>query len=276
LNAICHAFIIAFIRVSTYFIQFMSFPKENLRRILFLDIETATIVEHFSDLTPIFKEFWRTRSDRFLEAYNAPLTEDDISAYYNDKAAIYSEYSRVICISLGYLTNDEDEASFRVKSIYGTDERDVLGQFSELLSQHYYDPFSSFLCGHNIKEFDIPFLCRRYIINGLKLPNLLNISGLKPWQVHHLIDTLELWKFGDYKHYSSLDLLCATLGIESPKGEMSGKDVNGAFWEGRLDEIVYYCEKDVVATARVYLRCIEKVPFSYEKIVRSSDNSAKE
>ena len=274
MNAICHAFIVGFIRVSTYFIQFMSFPKENLRRILFLDIETATIVEQFSDLTSIFKEFWRSRSDRFLEAHNAPLTEDDISAYYNDKAAIYSEYSRVICISMGYLTSDDDESTFRLKCIYGADEKEVLIQFSHLLSRYFYDSYSSFLCGHNIKEFDIPFLCRRYIINGIKLPNLLNISGHKPWQVHHLIDTLELWKFGDYKHYSSLELLCATLGIESPKGEMSGKEVNGAFWQGRLDEIVYYCEKDVVATARVYLRCIEKLPFGDERIVRSADNSA--
>lgn len=254
----------------------MSFPKQNLRRILFLDIETATIVERFSDLDDPFKEFWRSRSNRFLSGYNSPLTEEDISDYFVEKAAIYSEFSRVICISMGVLSRDDEDAEFRVMSFSGENEAEVLSKFSVLLQDHYYDIYSSFICGHNIKEFDIPFLCRRFIINNIPLPNLLKISGQRPWQVHHLLDTMDLWKFGDYKHYSSLELLCATLDIESPKDQMSGKDVNPAFWSGHLDDIVFYCEKDVVATARVYLRCLELPVFTNDQITYITPRDSEE
>jgi DNA polymerase III epsilon subunit-like protein len=154
-----------------------------------------------------------------------------------------------------------------VKSFFGDDEIQILQDFSALLSTHFYDPFSCFICGHNIKEFDIPFLCRRYIVNYLPLPIVMNITGHKPWQIHHLLDTLELWKFGDYKHYTSLDLLCHALSIESSKNEMSGKDVSRKYWEGEIEQIAHYCERDVVATAKVYLRCIGAHIFANEKII---------
>ncbi len=245
----------------------MTFPKEKLRRILFLDIETASQVSSYEEMSVEFQRLWDTRARRYFEQRSVEMDDEKVAQYYQDKSAIYAEYAKVICISVGYLDKDGPEGQFRVMSIAGDDEVDVLTRFSALLYDHYYDSYYHFLCGHNIKEFDIPFLARRYVINKIKLPNLLNIAGTKPWQVHHLLDTMDMWKFGDYKHYSSLNMLCHVLGVPSPKMEMSGKDVNQAYWEGRLPEIVAYCEYDLIATARVYLRLIETDPFSDESVV---------
>lgn len=247
----------------------MNFPKQNLKRILFVDIETATCASNYGELDDDLKLFWRLRQERYNHK-DAYLSEEELWQTFNDKAAIYAEYARVVCISMGVLTSDDEGAEFRVKNLFATEEYDLLTQFADILNAHYYDPFSAFICGHNIREFDIPFLCRRFIINGIPLPSFINITGQKPWQVHHLLDTLDLWKFGDYKHYSSLDLLCKVLSVDSPKGEMSGKDVSGRYWEGHLDEIVKYCEKDVIATARIYLRCIGHQLFTDDQIISVS------
>lgn len=249
----------------------MNFPRQNLKRILFLDIETATAVPNYSELNEELKEFWKIRYQRQVHIQDN-ITDDELASYFENKAAIFAEYAKIVCISVGFLTSDKEDAEFRVKSFFGDDERQILIDFSDLLGAHFYDPFSCFICGHNIKEFDIPFLCRRYIVNNLPLPIIMNITGHKPWQIHHLLDTLELWKFGDYKHYSSLDLLCNILSIESPKNEMSGKDVSRKYWDGHIEEITHYCERDVVATARVYLRCIGANIFSDEKIVFAPRN----
>jgi len=157
--------------------------------------------------------------------------------------------------------------TFKVKSFSNEEEHDLLKAFHHLLDEYYYDRHHQFICGHNIKEFDIPFLCRRSMVNALDLPNLLDIAGYKPWQVHHLLDTMEMWKYGDYKHYTSLDLLCHVLGVATPKSDMDGSQVSDAYWDGRLDEIVRYCERDVIATAQVYLRCVGLVPFMEEDVM---------
>ena len=234
----------------------MIYPRDNLRRILFLDIETVVEVEYFADLSEEMRLLWQKKSRRHVESEEYPYFEEELEALYRDKAGIYAEFAKVVCISVGFIQDQEEGQELRIKSFGNTDEVSLLQDFVHLLNEHYYDKHNQFLCGHNIKEFDVPFLCRRMMIHEIALPNLLDIAGYKPWQTHHLLDTMEMWKYGDYKHYTSLELLCAVLKVPTPKSAMSGKEVHGAYWEGRLPEIVNYCELDVVATARVYLRCV--------------------
>jgi predicted PolB exonuclease-like 3'-5' exonuclease len=167
---------------------------------------------------------------------------------YN-KAGIYAEFAKVVCIGLGYYNNNK----LRLKAISGENEAELLTQFSELLNTHF-NSNTHVLCAHNGKEFDFPFLCRRYLINNIALPKLLQIQGLKPWEVKH-IDTMDLWKFGDVKNYTSLNLLAHVLGLPSPKDEMDGSMVGKTFYEEKnLEKIEKYCKKDVVTLARVYSR----------------------
>ena len=245
----------------------MNYPTDQLKRILFLDIETATQHATYEEVDDTLKIHWQKKMQRHVPVEDYPSFEEEFAALYQDKGAIYAEFAKVVCVSVGYLTESEDGITCKVKSFASEDEVEVLSAFHELLNEHYYDRFNQFLCGHNIKEFDVPFLCRRSMINNLDLPNLMRIAGYKPWQVHHLLDTMEMWKYGDYKHYTSLDLLCHILGVETPKNDMNGSQVSRAFWDGRLNEIVTYCQKDVVATAKVYLRCIGRTPFMDEDVM---------
>lgn len=225
------------------------------QKILFLDIETATMVDQYAKLSDSYKPHWEKKCQRLsYKLEESPSTEEEFEAIYHDKAAIYAEFSKVICISVGYIHKTEEGHNLKVKTFVNENESQLLGEFCALLDAHYFDKQNHFLCGHNIKEFDIPFICRRLLVHDIKLPKLLNIMALKSWQTGHLLDTLDMWKFGDYKHYISLDLLCQVLNIDSPKSEMSGADVNEAYWDGRIDEIVRYCERDLKATTEVYLK----------------------
>lgn len=234
----------------------MSYPTDHLNRVLFIDVETANEHESYIDLSDDLRYLWQQKMKRSIKGLDQESIEPILEALFYDKGAIYAEFAKVVCISVGYLSFETDHYEFRTKSFVHQDESIVLYGFHHLLSEYYYDRFNQFLCGHNIKEFDVPFICRRMLINGMQLPNLLKIRGYKPWQVHHLLDTMEMWKFGDYKHYTSLELLCHILGIDTPKDDMKGADVNEAYWAGRLDDIATYCQKDVFATAQVYLKCI--------------------
>ncbi len=245
----------------------MNYPSEQLKRILFLDIETATQHASYEEVDDNLKMHWQKKMQRHVSVEDYPTFDEEFASLYQDKGAIYAEFAKVVCISVGFLIEEAEGLSFKVKSFYGDNEQEVLLGFHQLLNEYYYDRFNQFLCGHNIKEFDIPFLCRRSMINSMDLPNLMRIAGYKPWQVHHLLDTMEMWKYGDYKHYTSLDLLCHTLGIETPKTSMNGSLVSSAYWEGRLDEIVIYCQKDVAATAKVYLRCVGLASFSDDDVL---------
>ncbi len=222
----------------------------QLSHILFLDIETVSTAKKFDDLSAEFQELWKRKSRYWLKE------EDDESAaeIYKDKAGIYAEFAKIVCISVGFITKEND---IRIKSFYDDDEKIVLSQFSELLSNHYNNPLKHQLCGHNIKEFDIPFICRRLIINNMPIPAILDVMGKKPWETKHLLDTLEMWKFGDYKNYTSLNLLANVLGIKSPKDDIDGSQVGNVYWEeGNLERIKVYCEKDVKTVAKVYLRIL--------------------
>ncbi|MRX64220.1 3'-5' exonuclease [Maribacter luteus] len=219
--------------------------KLHLENILFLDIETVPEAADYEELDDVTKELWEHKTQY--------QRKDEITAEeFYDRAGIWAEFGKIICISVGYFHTKGDIREFRVTSFYG-EEPKLLKDFKTLLNTHFKYP-KNLLCAHNGKEFDFPYIARRMIINGISLPYKLDLFGKKPWEVPHL-DTLELWKFGDYKHYTSLKLMSHILGIPSPKEDIDGSMVRDVYYkEGNLDRIVTYCELDVVTTAQVLLR----------------------
>ena len=217
----------------------------NYNKILFFDIETVPLTYEFKDLEERAQGLW-DRKTRFLQQRDN-LSPDELY----EKAGIYAEFGKVVCISMGFVLQKGGETQIRVKSIANENEKILLQEYIDLLNSYYNSPDFLF-CAHNGKEFDIPFLCRRILINGLKLPFILNVSGKKPWEIKHL-DTMELWKFGDFKNYTSLDLLTYIFNIPTPKDDMDGSQVAKVFYEEKnLDRIIHYCEKDVIATIQLF------------------------
>jgi predicted PolB exonuclease-like 3'-5' exonuclease len=223
---------------------------------LFLDIETVSEQPNFLDLSEDFRHFWMLKCKQLTKQYEDPINEETAADLYIEKAAIFAEFGKIVCISVGIVHRDSSgKLVVRLKSFANASEKILLQQFLQLIEQHYSDVNKHYICGHNIKEFDIPYICRRMVINQLPFPNPLNLSGKRPWETKHLIDTLELWKFGDYKHYTSLNLLATVLNFPSPKGEMDGSQVGRVFWQqDDLEKIAVYCEKDVLATIQLFLR----------------------
>ena len=231
--------------------------KIVLPNILFLDIETVPQNEFFGDLVEETQELYaeKTQYQRKDE-----ITPDE----FYERAGIWAEFGKIICISVGYFTIKNAERQFRTKSIIG-DEKELLEEFNNLINTHFSNPAFVF-CGHNIKEFDIPYLCRRMLINGIQIPEKLQLFGRKPWEIPHL-DTLELWKFGDYKHYTSLKLLTHVLGIPSPKEDIDGSEVRNVYYnEKDINRIKKYCERDVIAVAQVLLRLRNEAILSEDEI----------
>ncbi|NQV77073.1 MAG: 3'-5' exonuclease [Lutibacter sp.] len=220
--------------------------KINFENILFLDIETVPETENFTDLT-------KTKQELFALKTQYQRKEDFSPEEFYNRAGIWAEFGKIVCISVGYFTNfNSKERVFRVTSFFG-DEVKLLEDFKNLLNSHFNKP-QHILCGHNGKEFDFPYIARRMIIHQIELPEKLNLFGKKPWEIPH-IDTMELWKFGDYKHFSSLKLLTSILGIPSPKDDIDGSEVGTVFYkEKNIERIVKYCEKDTVAVAQLLLR----------------------
>ncbi len=224
----------------------MEYLKQN---ILFLDIETVSEHENFNDMPVGLQSLWSKKSQHQISR-NQALTPEVL---YQSKAGIYAEFSKVICISIGYLT--QDLKTLRVKSFYHKNERSLLNCFVELINKFYFDKTESAFCGHNIREFDIPFLCRRMLKHRITIPTILNLTHTKPWESKHIIDTLALWRFGDYKNYISLDLLANVLAIESSKTDISGADVHEVYYKQKnIARIRDYCEMDVLTTSKIYLR----------------------
>jgi DNA polymerase elongation subunit (family B) len=212
----------------------------KLSNILFLDVETAPVIYKYNDLSENIRQLWDSK-------FRYSTSESPENQY--KKAGVYAEFAKVICISVGFF----NEKEFRIKSFYHEDEKQLLKDFAGLLNKHF-NRKEHLLCAHNGKEFDFPFLCRRMLINGVKLPKTLNLAGKKPWEVQH-IDTMELWKFGDYKNFTSLNLLAHIFNIPTPKDDIDGSDVARVYWEEKnIQRIVTYCQKDVLTVARLLLR----------------------
>lgn len=224
---------------------------EQTDGILFIDIETVPVLPGFDLLDEGMQAEW-VRKSKFMK--QGPDADADPATLYSDRAGIFSEFAKVVCISFGNVVLQEGRYYMRLKSLAYHDEKKLLNDFCELLGKFARRYGDVRFCGHNIKEFDIPFICRRMIINGMKLPTCMQLSGKKPWEVGHL-DTMEMWKFGDYKHFTSLSLLAQVLGIPSPKGDIDGSMVASVYWKDQdLERISTYCQKDVLTTAKVYLR----------------------
>lgn len=219
-----------------------------LNNILFLDIETVSQYPAYEALPEEWKELWGLKASYLIRNKE----EETFESVY-DRAAIYAEFGKIVCISCGILHGSGETKKLVLKSFFGHDEKELLLQFAGMLSRWATDNHK-YLCAHNGKEFDFPYLCRRLIINNVSIPPILHISGKKPWEIAHL-DTMEMWKFGDYKSYTSLNLLAHTLGIPTPKDDIDGKMVGEVYWkENNLERIAAYCQKDVVTVAQVYLR----------------------
>jgi uncharacterized protein YprB with RNaseH-like and TPR domain len=232
----------------------------RLDEVLFLDIETVPQQAGFEMLDDELKQLWTDKS-RYSREKNGTTVEESYS-----EAGIYAEFGKIVCISVGYFAMRMNERVFRVTSFYGHDEYKLLADFSELLETRTNHPFRM-LCAHNGKEFDFPYLCRRMLIHRIKLPLLLNIAGKKPWEVAHL-DTMELWKFGDYKNYTSIKVLAKIFGIPTPKDDIDGSQVRTVYYDhGDLDRIETYCKKDVVTVARL-LQCYKgESPVGEDQVV---------
>ena len=225
----------------------------DLSQLLVLDIETAPQYPNFEEVPEHFKELWdqKTRHQR----------KDETAAEHYPRAGIFAEFGKIICISVGIFTKENDATGLRIKSFYGDDECKLLTDFITLLNKQQS---SLTLCAHNGKEFDFPYICRRTLINQLCIPEQLRISGKKPWEINH-IDTMDLWKFGDYKSFTSLNLLAAIFNITTPKDDISGSDVHRVYWKERdLKRIKTYCQKDVLTTAQLLMK-FKNLPLIQEK-----------
>jgi DNA polymerase elongation subunit (family B) len=214
----------------------------DLGNLMVLDIETVPQYSSFDEVPEVFQKLWELKTQYQRK-------EETPEAFY-ERAGIWAEFGKIICISVGIFTGGRN-MGLRVKSFSSHDEKELLDDFCALLNSQ---PPALILCAHNGKEFDFPYLCRRMMINGVKIPAQVEISGRKPWEINHL-DTMELWKFGDYKNYTSLSLLTAIFNIPTPKDDIDGSQVGRVYWvENNLERIAIYCEKDVVATAQLLRR----------------------
>lgn len=216
----------------------------KLNNVFVIDIETVPQYQYFEDLPLPLQELWehKTRIQR---------KEEQTASEFYDRAGIWAEFGKIICISVGFYHTIKGKNHFRINSYYGHSEVEVLNNFAALLKKQ---SSNLLLCAHNGKEFDFPYICRRMLVNGIPIPTQLQIAGKRPWEINHL-DTMELWKFGDYKNYTSLNLLASVFNIATPKDDMDGSMVKNVYYlENDLQRIVNYCQKDVITTAQILLR----------------------
>jgi DNA polymerase elongation subunit (family B) len=228
----------------------------NIDKILFLDIETVPAYPDYKSVPEKFKKLWDKKAANLMNN-NENTTSEELYT----RAGIYSEFGKIVCISCGFISGN----GIRIKSFYGDDEKIFLKEFADMLNRHYSGN-DYLLCGHNAKEFDFPYIARRMLVNGIEIPDILNLAGKKPWEVQHL-DTMELWKFGDYKHYTSLELLAAIFDIPTPKDDINGSDVWKVYWhDNDLERIVKYCQKDVITTIQLFRKYQGEQPIREEFI----------
>jgi len=220
----------------------------KLENVLFLDIETVPQSADFSELNDQMQKLWLKKADKLAQNINTIADSEKSNNLYS-RAGIYSEFGKIICISVGIFNKGE----FRLKAFAGQNEKQLLEDFATLLNNRYNRP-EHLLCAHNGKEFDFPYIARRMLVLGIKIPTILDIAGKKPWEVNHL-DTMELWKFGDYKNYTSLELLASIFNIPTPKDDIDGSQVATVYYiDNDLPRIVNYCNKDVLTVAQIILK----------------------
>jgi len=233
----------------------------RLDKLLCIDIETVPGAHHFDDLSGEMQALFELKTGRWKPE------DKTLAEYYLERGGILAEFGRVVCISAGFLNTSNGSRQFRVKSFAAETEADLLSAFGQLLAEHYRNRDEDRLCGHNVVEFDVPFICRRMLVNHVPLPAMLNLHAMKPWEVP-LVDTMDLWKFGDRKNFTSLRLLTAILGIPTSKDDIQGSDVGHVYWElNDLPRIVSYCQKDVIAVMQIVLRFRGQKALTEDEIV---------
>lgn len=249
----------------------MAIKTKQLINTVFIDIETVSRTARFEELDERWQGLWVKKAQALSPIRGQAISVEEAAQLYVEKAGIYAEFSKVVCISAAFFKGRGNKRELRLKSFYGHDEAKLLHAFSDTLEKHFDKPSKHYVCGHNIREFDVPFLCRRMLANSVKIPTLLEVSGKKPWQIEHFIDTMQRWKFGDYKSYTSLDLLSATLGLPSPKDNIDGSQVGHVYWnDDDLLRIVHYCEKDVIAVAQIALHLAGRPPMEEDEIITTT------
>jgi predicted PolB exonuclease-like 3'-5' exonuclease len=232
----------------------------DTQKILFLDIETVPEKATFDELSETEKELFAAKTEY-------QRTEDQSPASFYERAGIWAEFGKIVCISVGFFNLMSNQREFRIKSFYGQEE-ELLMAFKTLLENHFSQA-AHLLCAHNGKEFDFPYIARRMIIKGINLPAKLNLFNKKPWELPYL-DTLHLWRFGDYKHYTSLSLMAHVLGIPTPKDDIDGSQVARVYYEEKnIDRIISYCEKDVITIAQIVLRLRNETLLETDEIIHS-------
>ena len=222
-----------------------------IQNILFIDIETVPQYPKYEDVPQRMQKLWDKKCEKF--------TEDKMPFEFYERAGIYSEFGKIVCICCGYFDNNQ---VYNEEEFYGHDEKAILISFKELINTKFFLN-TKVLCAHNGKEFDFPYISRRMLIHGITLPSMLEIAGKKPWEVKHL-DTMELWKFGDYKSYTSLELLASVFNITTPKDDIDGSMVGETYWiKNDLERIVTYCKKDVRTLCEIFMKIaqVERVSF---------------
>lgn len=229
----------------------------DIANVLFLDVETVSGKARFEDLDEVIRKLWVEKARQLTRRGDEEMSDEEAAALYPERAGIFAEFGKIICISVGavFRNKGDQRLNVRLKSFASENEAELLHAFSQLVFQYYNDPMKFYFCGHNLKEFDIPYICRRMMVNQLPFPSPFQLSGKKPWETRHLLDTMEMWKFGDKKNFTSLKLLAAILDFPSPKDDIDGSEVGRVYWEDKdLNRIAFYCEKDVLATVQLFLR----------------------
>jgi len=220
----------------------------HIENLLMLDIETVSQYPTHDKMPAKWQALWGHKVSSYI------TEADTAESFYPKRAAILAEFGKIICISMGYFSNEKGVLQLRIKSFYADDEKELLQAFIQSVNQWQRIKKQMSFCGHNIKEFDLPYICRRLLVNQISIPAYLDFQSMKPWETN-ILDTMQCWKFGDYKNYITLNLLAACLGVESPKDDIDGSMVGHVYWEqGDLSRIVTYCQKDVVTVAQVVLK----------------------
>ncbi len=234
----------------------------DINAMLFVDAETVPLKDSLLKLPKQLQEAWIKKSEK--KEWGDPAKS------YLEKSSLYAEFSKICCISIGFFHtgtegSDAGIRKFKVKSIFGPNEKTILKEFAGVLKASKLS-----LCGHNVKGFDFPFISKRYVINQIEMPAVLITWGKKPWELEHFVDTMELWKFGSFTGATSLDALCGALDVPTPKGDMDGAKVREQYFKGHWKNITDYCEKDVVATARCLQKMFYITPIPEDQVVSST------
>ncbi len=218
-----------------------------IHKTMFIDIETVSTVATYAELSNPLQELWIKKSKLLIK------DSEDYALTFEKNAGIYAEFGKIVCISMGYFTGD-DLQQFKVKKFASHNETEILTKVFDVFNKFFLDN-TFMLSGHNIKEFDVPYICRRALIIGIELPFFFkDMQNRKPWE-NPLLDTLHLWRFGDFKHYTSLNLLAAVFGIPTPKDDIDGSQVGEVYWkENDLERVATYCSKDVLTVAQIVLK----------------------